>query len=57
MLVKFISVSLKKEHTVEMDHVPRVGDRVNLWYNPAPTVINVLWILDGDKPYVVVELN
>ena len=35
--------------------VPRVGDRVFVGYNPAPTVKNVIW--DYDKSDVLVQIE
>ena len=58
MLVKFVNKIYKKSLTVEMAYVPRVGDKINLWVNPPPTVIEVLWMFDNpDGVSVICEVD
>lgn len=40
---------------VESGMIPRVGDHVNIGYNPAPVVTDVLWDYDTNEVMVVVE--
>lgn len=35
--------SLQKSYEVESHHVPRIGDRIDLGYSPAPQVNDVVW--------------
>lgn len=31
----------------EVDHVPRIGEKVDVFYRPCPTVVDVVWWPDA----------
>ena len=45
----------KYSRIVNSQLVPRVGDHVDVGYNPPPVVTKVVWRYDNDEVYVAVE--
>lgn len=46
MKVKFVHRNgLREDLEYELSQIPRVGDRVEQDYHPAPTVVAVIWHL------------
>ena len=55
--VKYFSKHFDYSSTIDCDskHIPRVGDKVNIFYVPVPTVISVIW--EPDLKTVHIELD
>jgi hypothetical protein len=56
MKVQFYCQMFKSRITKTMAQVPRVGDKVDLFYRPASEVLSVVWVFDQDFE-VLVELG
>lgn len=49
----FIMTEFGNSETVEMKHVPRIGDTIPLFGKPFPKVQNVIWFPEKVDPELV----
>ena len=43
------------DHTKHNIPIPRIGERVNMGYNPAPKVINVLYDFKNKQIFIALD--